>query len=127
MADQPIRLSGESMLHPDTLPTGTAPSKTSRIFLALLIFFGCLESINPLYSTPLKILLGNEGWLAMTIASWREGLPLYPAPDEFFVAHYPPLAYAPYRLLEALFGDVILPGRILSGYYSQLSAFACLR
>jgi hypothetical protein len=96
------------------MPASTASSTTGRICVAVLIILGCFGLLKPLYSTPLKLTLGNEGWLAMTVAAWRQGLPLYPAANEFFVANYLPLAYAPYRLLERMFGDVILPGRILS-------------
>jgi hypothetical protein len=84
--------------------------------LAFVLFCGAaLGLLQPLYATPLRWAHNpNEGWLAITIAAWRDGAPLYPGTDQFFVANYLPLAYVPYRLLETLFGDCIIAGRWLS-------------
>ena len=84
--------------------------------LAFGLFCGGVFGILPrLYATPLLWAHNsNEGWLAVTIAAWRDGAPLYPGTDQFFVANYLPLAYVPYRLLEKLFGDCIIAGRWMS-------------
>jgi hypothetical protein len=84
--------------------------------LAFALFCGAvLGVLQPLYATPLRWAHGpNEGWLAITVAAWRDGAPLYPGTDQFFVANYLPLAYMPYRLLETFFGDCIIAGRWLS-------------
>jgi hypothetical protein len=84
--------------------------------LAFVLFCGAaLGVLQPLYATPLRWVHNpNEGWLAITVAAWRDGAPLYLGTDQFFVTNYLPLAYLPYRVLETLFGDCIITGRWLS-------------
>jgi hypothetical protein len=62
----------------------------------------------------MRIGMGNEGWLALSALALFEGRPLYPGPDEFFVANYLPLSYAIYAGLHGLTGDLIMAGRWLS-------------
>jgi hypothetical protein len=90
------------------------PFLVQGALLLALIALGALKIALPLYATGLRVFGPNEGWFALTIASWRDGLPLYPGTNEFFVVNYLPLAYLPYRALAAAFGNMILAGRCLS-------------
>src|SRR5437660_4572743 len=82
---------------------------------ATLLSIAVFGILRPLYATSLKWAHApNEGWLAIAVAAWRDGSPLYPGPNEFFVVNYLPLAFLPYRVLEVLFGDMIIAGRWLS-------------
>jgi len=91
------------------------PPFIEAMFVTTIFALGLFGILRPLYATSLKSVPNpNEGWLAVAVAAWRDGLPLYPGPEEFFVVNYPPLAFIPYRALDAVFGDVILAGRWLS-------------
>lgn len=85
--------------------------------LAVLAAAVSLVALAPRFFETFSVLPSyNEGWLALWVASWRDGAPMYPSTTEFFVANYPPGAPVVYALFERLFGDVVGPGRGLSWF-----------
>ena len=86
--------------------------------LALLVLAGLLALVHlalPLASLPAFASLNyNEGWNAYHATAVFSERPLYPPPGDLFPNNYPPLSFAVVALLEGLFGDPVLAGRLLS-------------
>jgi hypothetical protein len=92
--------------------------RAKPLSLALLVLAALLALVHlalPLASMPAFASLNyNEGWNAYHAAAVFSERPLYPPPGDLFPNNYPPLSFAVVALLERLFGDPVLAGRLLS-------------